>query len=409
MAGYRFEAVDAAGRTKRGVLEVDSPRQARTVLRERGLWAVEVNALAAATPGAVAAAPARASWRRRSVRPAQLTLLMRHFATLIAAHLTLEQALNALIEQAETQALSEVLAGVRGEVLAGQSLARAMEKFPRAFPGMYRALIDAGERSGQLSAVMLRVAEHAEERQALRSKITLAFIYPLIVGGVAAAVVVALLTYVVPQVVGVFQHSNQMLPWLTRALIAISAFLKATAWFWIAGAVAAAVAFQRAMRVPPLRLRIDALALRVPVLGRLVRATNSARFASTLAILVQSGVPVLAALGAATGVVHNLPMRRAVEQTERMLKEGGSLSRSLARTAMFPPVLVHLVESGEASGDLGGMLAHAAACQNRELEHRVAVLTSLLEPLLILVMGGIVLLIVLATLLPIIELNQLVH
>jgi len=408
MAGFRFEALDADGRLQRGVLEVDSARQARLLLRERGLWTLEVDALAHPAPRAGAGLRSRSSWRG-GLSASQLSLLMRQFATLVGANLTMEHALDALIDQADTQAAREVLAGVRGEVLAGQSLARAMERFPRAFPEMYRTLVGAGEQSGQLPQVMMRLADYAEQRQALRNKVGLVLIYPFIVTAVAAIVIVVLLTYVVPQVVGVFQHSNQTLPFLTRALIAVSDFMNATIHYWLAGLAAAGALFYSALRRPTFRHRFDALVLRLPVAGALVRATNAARFASTLAILVQSGVPVLAALRAAAGVVSNLPMRRAVEQTERMLAEGGGLSRSLARTRMFPPLLVHLAASGEASGDLGGMLERAAASQNRELEHRVAVLTSLFEPLLILGMGAVVLLIVLATLLPIIELNQLVR
>ncbi len=409
MAGYRFEALNADGKLRRGVIEVDSPRHARTLLREQDLWTLKIDALAPAAPGATASARLRGRWGARGLRTSQLSLLMRQFATLVDAHLTLERTLDALIEQADSQNVSEVLAGVRGEVLAGQPLARAMGKFPRAFPEMYRTLISAGERSGQLSKVMSRLADYAEQHQALRNKVGLVLLYPLIVSAVAAIVIVALMTYVVPQVIGVFQHSNQVLPWLTRALIAISAFINTTGYYWLAGFAVGAVLLYRALQQPAFRFRSDALMLRIPVVGRLVRSTNAARFASTLAILVQSGVPVLESLRAAAGVVNNRPMRRAVEHTERMLAEGGALSRSLARTHMFPPLLVHLVASGEASGDLGAALGQAAASQSGELEHRVAVLTGLLEPLLILAMGGIVLLIVLATLLPIIELNQLVR
>lgn len=407
MAGYRFEALDADGRLRRGVLEVDSPRQARALLREQGLWAAEIHGItrSARSPGVVH----RLSGSRARLRSSQLSLLMRQFATLISANLSLEHALNALVEQADTQDLRIVLAGVRGEVLAGQSLARAMQKFPRAFPEMYRTLISAGERSGQLAQVMNRLADYAEQRHALRSKVGLVLVYPAIVSAVAAAVIVVLLTHVVPQVVGVFQQSHQTLPFLTRALIATSDFVKTSGYYWLAAAGAAALLAYRALKQPALRFRFDALLLRLPVVGPLVRAMNAARFASTLAILVQSGVPVLAAMRAAAGVVTNRPMQRAVEQTERMLGEGASLSKSLARTQMFPPLMVHLVASGESSGELGAMLERAALNQTRELEHRVAVLTSLFEPLLILIMGGVVLLIVLATLLPIIELNQVIR
>lgn len=284
-----------------------------------------------------------------------------------------------------------------------------MKKFPRAFSEMVRTLVAAGERSGRLDEVLARLADYAEQRQALRSKVGLALIYPMIVSGVAAGVIVVLMTYVVPQVVGVFQHGNQTLPFLTRALIAASDFARASLGYWLAGAALAAVLAWRALQQPALRLRFDAALLRLPVVGPLVRGANSARFSSTAAILVESGVPVLAALQAAAGVVGNLPMRHAVEHTERMVREGGSLSRSLGRTGMFPPLIVHLAANGEASGELGTMLARAAHSQAKELEHRVSVLTSLFEPLLILTMGAVVLLIVLATLMPIIELNQLIR
>ena len=409
MAGYRYEALDAEGKLQHGVLEVDGPRQARALLREQGLWTLAIDALAPSPQSDVAGTRIPRWWKASGLSTAQLSLLMRQLATLVAAHLTLEQALNALIEQADSQNVSEVLASIRGEVLAGQSLARAMGKFPRAFPEMYRTLISAGEHTGQLSEVMSRLADYAEQSQALRNKVGLVMLYPLIVSAVAAIVIVALMTYVVPQVIGVFQHSNQVLPWLTRALIAISAFVNTTGIYWLAGFTLGAVLLYRALQQPVLRFRFDALMLRLPLVGHLVRATNAARFASTLTILVQSGVPVLESLRAAAGVVNNRPMRRAVEDTERMLSEGGTLSRSLAHTHMFPPLLVHLIASGEASGNLGNMIERAAASQNRELEHRVAVITGLIEPLLILAMGGIVLLIVLATLLPIIELNQLVR
>jgi general secretion pathway protein F len=402
MAGYRFEALDQAGKLRRGVLEVDSLRQGREQLRSKGLWPLELNPIVRNSGGLRLP-------RRRGLTSAQLSLLMRQFATLLGAKLTLEQTLNALVEQAESQNLREVLAGLRGEVLAGQSLAGAMQKFPRAFSGMVCTLVAAGEQSGRLGEVLARLADYAEQRQALRSKVGLALVYPLIVTAVAASVIVVLMTYVVPQIVGVFAHGKQALPWLTRALIAVSEFAQASLGWWLAGAALAGVLAWRALQRPALRLRFDAALLRAPLIGPLVRGVNAARFSSTAAILVNSGVPVLAALHAVAGVVGNLPMRQAVEQTERMVREGGGFSRSLARTGVFPPLLVHLAANGEASGELGAMLERAAASQAQDLEQRVAVLTSVFEPLLILVMGAVVLLIVLATLMPIIELNQFIR
>lgn len=404
MAGYRFEACDAAGRILRGVVEADGARQARSLLRGRGLWMLELHALAAASR-----AP-RAGWRRGGrLPPAQLSLLLRQFATLIQARLTLEQTLNALIEQAESQNQREVLAALRSEVLAGQSLAGAMKASPRAFSEMVCALVAAGERSGALGEVLLRLADYAEQRQALRGKVGLALVYPTILAAVAVCVVALLMTYVVPQVVGVFQRGDQALPWLTHALIAASDFARASAGYWLAALGVGALLAWRALQRPALRLRCDAALLRLPLAGPLIRGANATRFASTLAILVESGVPVLAALQASAGVVGNRSMRRAVEETERMVREGAGLSHALARTGLFPPLLVHLAASGEASGELGPMLARAAANEARGLEHRVAVLTSLFEPLLILFMGAVVLAIVLATLMPIIELNALVR
>lgn len=405
MAGFRFEAVDSGGRLQRGVMEADTARQVRSKLREQGLIPAEVAALGEASgeTGAVRRVP------RRGLPTAQLALLTRQFATLLAAGLPIEQSLNALIEQADSQHLRQVLAGVRSEVLAGQPLARALEKYPAVFPDLYRTLIQSGEQSGRLSDVLLRLADYTEGRQALKQKVGLAFIYPAIVTVVAASVVLGLLTYVVPQVVSVFQNTNQTLPWLTRALIASSDFLR-QAWLpLLLGLLAALWLLRQALKRPALRLRFHALLLRLPLVGTLVRTVNTARLASTLAILVGSGVPLLSALQAGAGVVANLPMRMAVEEAARLVREGGSLSRALGRSKRFPPMMVHLVASGEASGRLEQLLERAAAQQTQELEVRVAALTGLLEPVMILAMGGVVLTIVLAILLPIFEMNQLLH
>lgn len=405
MAAFRYEAYDAAGRLKKGVLEADTARQLRARLREQGLLVAEVATVSEAT---MARGSNRWHWRR-GLSGTQLSLVTRQFATLLAAGLPVEQTLNALIEQADTDYQRQVLAGVRGEVLAGHSLARALQKYPRVFPELYVTLVAAGEQSGRLGEVMERLADYTESHQALRQKVGLAFIYPAIVTLVAGTVVLGLLTYVVPQVVSVFQNTNQALPWLTRALIGLSDFLRASGWLWLIAIAVAIWAARRALRLPPTRLRFHRWLLRLPLVGALVRGVNSAQLASTLAILVGSGVPLLAALQAGAGVVNNLPMRQAVEEAARKVREGGSLSRALAAAKLFPPMLVHMIASGEASGRLVHMLERAAAQQGREMENRVMGLTSLLEPLLIVVMGVVVLVIVLAILLPIFEMNQLVR
>ena len=405
MAAFRYEAYDAAGRLKKGVLEADTARQLRARLREQGLLVAEVATVSEAT---MARGSNRWHWRR-GLSGTQLSLVTRQFATLLAAGLPVEQTLNALIEQADTDYQRQVLAGVRGEVLAGHSLARALQKYPRVFPELYITLVAAGEQSGRLGEVMERLAAYTQSHQALRQKVGLAFIYPAIVTLVAGTVVLGLLTYVVPQVVSVFQNTNQTLPWLTRALIGLSDFLRISGWLWLIAIAVAIWAARRALRLPPTRLRFHRWLLRLPLVGALVRGVNSAQLASTLAILVGSGVPLLAALQAGAGVVNNLPMRQAVEEAARKVREGGSLSRALAAAKLFPPMLVHMIASGEASGRLVHMLERAAAQQSREMENRVMGLTSLLEPLLIVVMGVVVLVIVLAILLPIFEMNQLVR
>lgn len=407
MAGFKYEAVVAAsGGVRKGVLEADTLRQARARLREQGMIAVAVTPLAA---DAEAAPVARRLFARHALPAGQLSLLTRQFSVLLDAGLTVEQSLDALIEQEESERLRNVLAGVRSQVLAGQALAGAMEKHAQAFPEIYRTLVGAGEQSGRLSEVLRRLADYLEARHALKQKVGLALIYPALVTAVALAVVLGLLTYVVPQVVAVFRESGQTLPWLTRALMATSDTLRAYGIYLLALLGAGAFVLRRLARRPAWRLRFDGWLLRLPLLGRLIRGVDTARLASTLAILVGGGVPLLRALHAGAGVVGNLPMKYAVENAARLVREGGSLSRSLQRGKVFPPLFTHLIASGEASGRLEQMLERAAVQQTQELETRAAILSGVLEPALILAMGGAVLIIVLAILLPIFEMNQLVR
>lgn len=405
MAGFEYSALDTRGRAVKGVIDGDAERQVRGLLRERGLTPLTVNPIhERTTPGKTG----RTRFAARGISGTELALLTRQFATLVRAGLTLEECLNALIEQTESNRTRHVLAGVRGRMLEGQSLARSMANFPQAFPDIYRVMIDAGEQSGRLIEVLERLADYTETRQALRQKVLLAFIYPALVTLVAITVVGLLLVYVVPQVTRVFANTGQDLPMVTRALITMSDAARATGLFWVIGLLGAAVGGAIALRNPAVRFRWHRQLLRLPVIGRLTRGINAARFADTLGILTASGIPLLPALQSAVPIVNNLPMRAAVEDALKQVREGGSLSRSLGKTKLFPPLVVHLIASGEASGRLDAMLQRAAEAQARELENWVKALTALLEPVLILVMGAIVLFIVIAILLPIFEMNQLI-
>jgi general secretion pathway protein F len=404
MAGFRYEAIATNGRVQKGVVESDSPRQARAWLREQGLTPVTVEPIQQKEEKT-----ARQGLKlRRGLNTTQLAIMTRQLATLLGAGLTVEQTLNALIEQAESEHERQIVASIRSDVLAGQPLARALANQRNVFPEVYRTLVDAGERSGKLPDVLMRLADYTEDREALRGKVVLAFVYPILITIVAVVVVGGLLTYVVPQVVSVFQNQNQTLPLLTRMLIAVSDGLRATWPILIGGVVVGAIAIFQMLKVPAIRARWHRTLLRLPLAGPLARGLNTARLASTLAILVGSRVPLLASLRAGAGVVTNIPMKQALDQAAQRVQEGASLSRSLGVSKLFPPLMVHMIASGEASGRLAEMLDRTSTQQGRELERRIGALVALLEPLMILVMGGIVLVIVLAILLPIFELNQIV-
>jgi general secretion pathway protein F len=401
MAAIRFEALDATGRKVSGVMQADTLRQARSQLRAQNLLPVSVDH---------ARAPNRMqlAWTR-GISPAELSLLTKQLATLLESGLTMEQTLTALIEEASDPVTSEVLNGIKAEVTAGHSLAGALGAYANSFPDFYRALVHGGEESGALPKVLQHLADYLDSRQALKQKTGLALLYPILVTVVAVAIVTGLLVYVVPQVVQVFQQSHQGLPLLTRALIALSGFVR-EAWPYLIVAVISILLTARALlqHAEP-RRRCHALLLRLPGLGPLIRGINTARFASTLAILVGGGVPLLGALDSSARVLTNAVLREAVELAIEQVREGTSLARALGSTHAFPPLLIHLVASGEVSGKLQQMLERAARLETQALERRLAVFLTLLEPAMILVMGGVVLLIVMAILLPIIEINQLVH
>ncbi|ESJ12320.1 MULTISPECIES: type II secretion system inner membrane protein GspF [Cupriavidus] len=405
MPAYRYEAVDAAGKTDRGVIEADSPKQARTHLRTRGLTPLTVDALGSAAQ----AARGTAGGFGRKLSTQELALFTRQLASLIVAGLPLDEALGALADQAERAYVHELLAGVRAEVMGGSSLSVALMQHPRDFPDIYRALVSAGEHSGHLGLVLEKLAGYIETRNALTAKIRLAFTYPAIVTVVAFAIVIFLLSYVVPQVVSVFANTKQKLPLLTVIMLALSDFVRQWWWAALIVLVLAVMAVRALLRQPGVRLEWHRWLLTAPLAGKLIRGYNTARFASTLAILVSAGVPILRSLQAAGETLGNEALRANVDDATTRVREGSSLARALAAQNQFPPVLVHLIRSGEATGNLPTMLERAAQGEAQELERRTLFLTSLLEPLLILTMGVVVLLIVLAVLMPIIEINQLVR
>ena len=406
MGAYEYQAIDNRGRTRKGVSSGDSARQIRQTLREQGLIPLAVVGVGDTSPQSVQQEPSRS---RARIKIAELAVVTRQFATLLGSGLTVEEALTALIEQAEAHQTKSVLTGVRAMVLEGNSLAEAVSAYPRSFSEIYRATVEAGEQSGRLDSVLSRLADHTENRLGIQQRVGLAMVYPVILTVLSLIIVTGLLTYVVPKVVAVFEDIGQELPLLTQMLIGISDFLLAHG-LWVMGGILVVTAIAMlALRRFEVRYRLHGLWLRLPLVRRLTRSLNSARMARTLAIMVGSGVPLLSAMRSSEGVMTNLVLRRDLSRAAQEVAEGVSISRSLARGGRFPPLLVQMVSSGEASGLLGEMLDTAANVMERELEARIGVLVGLFQPAMILVMGAVVLIIVLAILLPIFDLNQLIQ
>ena len=405
MAAFEFTALDTSGRNSKGLIEGDTPRQVRQMLRDRGLTPLYVHEVAAGK------AQQRSSFSLKSggsLSSGELALFTRQLATLTRSGLPLDEALTAVSQQTDSKRVQRVTLGVRARVVEGNSLASALAEFPGAFPPLFRATIEAGEQAGRLDNVLERLADYADRGQQLRSKLMLALMYPVILTFVACGVIVAMMTVVVPKIVGVFASINQQLPGITLGLIATSDFLRNDG-IYLAIAIGVLVfLFNRAMLNEEFRRKVHRQQLRMPLVGRLVRGGNTGRFMRTLGILFGSGVPILEALRIGSQVVTNLPMREAVDAAAKRVREGASLNKSLAESRLFPPISLHLIASGEASGKLDEMLDRAATNQERELETLVATTVGIMEPMVIVVMGGVVLVIVVAIMLPILDLNQLV-
>jgi len=397
MQAYEYQALTDSGASARGVVQADSARSARGQLRERGLIPLEVHAIERESRGAFELGdPGR-----------ERALLLRQMSTLLAAGLPLEEVLSVLVEQADQPRLRRRLGAVRARVMEGQSLAAAMAEHPRLFPALYSASVAAAERAGRLDPVLERLAGHAEQRDEMRRSLALALVYPVVLTLVAIAVVWGLIGFVVPRVVGVFEQTASELPALTRSLLLLSDFV--AAWGWLAGLVlfAALVAGWLVLQRPGPRLRVDALLLRLPVIGRLLRSRETATLSRTLAILVASSVPLVDALRVAGEVIGNRRIRADVEAAAAEVREGVSVTRALGRHAWLPPMARRLIGGGERSGELAPMLEQAARLQERELQAASQIMLGVLQPALILVVGGLVLYIVLAIMLPIMSMSQL--
>ncbi len=406
MPAFRYEAVDAGGATRKGVVNADNPRSARADLRSQGLTPLSVDAIAAQLD-ASGAAKSRGFGERLS--QVELALFTRQLASLLEAGLPLEQAFTALLEQAERAYVRDLVASIRSEVMGGASFSDALSRHPRDFAEIYRALVASGEQIGQLSRVLSRLADYIERSNALVQKVRLAFIYPAIVTVVAFAIVIFLLTYVVPQIVSVFANTKQKLPFLTVMMLGVSNFVRAYGIYVAILLIGAFMAWRRALKNPDLKRRFHSWLLDAPVYGKFERSMNTARFASTLAITTGSGVPILRALDTSRDTLSNVAMKELVEEASASVREGVSLARALSAQKYFPPMLIHMIRAGEITGELPAMLERAASAQQADLERRALTIAGLLEPVLILVMGVVVLLIVLAVLMPIIEINQLVR
>lgn len=400
MAAFEFKALDERGKQKKGVLEADSARVVRQQLRDRGWAPLDVS-------------PTRERQQRsgfnlgRGLSAADLALVTRQLATLIQSGIPVEQALSAIANQADKPRIQSMMLAIRGKVLEGFTLAGSLGEFPSAFPQLYRATVAAGEHAGHMDLVLNRLADYTEARQEARQKIQLAAIYPVILTFVAIAIVIFLLTYVVPDIIDVFVRSGQDLPPLTQGLLVVSNFFVEWGWLLLVIAIAGGTAFRMALRRPSFQLKFHRQLLHIPFLSRLSRGMNTARFASTVSILTSSGVPLVEAMRIAGEVLSNEYLKQRIREATQSVSEGGSLKNALENTGYFPPMMIHMIGSGEASGELDRMLERTATHQENDLQGKISALVGLFEPLMLLVMGGVVLIIVLAIMLPIMNMSQL--
>jgi len=404
MGAFEYVALDQSGKESKGLIEGDTPKHVRQILRDRHMLPVQV------TEVAQKEAKRQSTFSLRSgLSSSELALITRQLASLSQSGLPLEEALLAVAQQNDQPRTKSILLGVRSRVMEGHTLADGLGEFPQAFPELYRATVAAGEQSGHLDVVLERLADYTEARQELRQRITNAMIYPIALVAMAVAIISFMLATVVPRIVSVFENASGELPALTRGLIATSAFLRNHWLILIIGIAALFYGIWWLLQKDGPKRSYHRFLLRMPITGRLTRGINTARFTRTLSILAGSGVPILDALKIAAEVIENLPMRDAVTEASLRVREGASISRSLAASKLFPPMMIHLIASGETGGKLEEMLSRTANYQEREVDGLIATLLGILQPLLIVLMGAVVMTIVLAILLPIFEINNLIR
>jgi len=400
MPAFEYRALDGNGQRVQGVLEGDTARQIRQLLRDGGMHPLDV------APVVDNLRPGRRSRHRLSA--AELALLTRQIATLLATGAPVADALDTAARQARAPRIARVLHGVRSRVVEGHGMAHGMADFPGVFDEIFRATVAAGEQTGRLHTVLARLADYTEARHALQQRVRQALIYPGFLVSMSVLILAGLVGFVVPKIVQVFATMHQQLPWLTRALIGFSGFLRS--WWWLLALLIVALVWagRQALRQSAVRMRWHRFLLRLPLIGRLIRGVETARFARTLSILVASGVPILEALRIAAGIVSSLPLREALEEAANRVREGDGIAVALERSRQFPPMAVYLIASGEGGGNLEDMLERAATQQERETQSIIGTALALFEPAMIVTMGLLVFLIVLAILMPIFQLDQLV-
>lgn len=404
MPAFEYQAVDAKGRNKKGVIEGDTARHVRSLLREQGLMPTEVTASLAK----VKSDAKKTGFGATKIAVADLALITRQIATLVESGLPLEESLVAVAEQCEKDRLKSMIMAVRSKVTEGYGLAESMGEFPSVFDDLYRAMVAAGEKSGHLGGVLNRLADYTEQRQKMKSQLIQALIYPSIMTIVAVSVIMILLTFVVPEIVGQFEHMGQDLPGTTQLLITISDFLTAYGLWILLLLLGVIIGFNQMMTKPAFKLKMHQRLLNMPMIGKVARGLNTARFARTLSILSASAVPLLESMSIAGEVLDNNYMKKRIKEAAAQVREGSSLRVSLEQTKLFPPMMLHMIASGEKSGELEQMLGRAADNQDREFETLVSISLKVFEPALMVVMACVVMFIVLAMLQPILELNTLV-
>jgi general secretion pathway protein F len=403
LASFEYIALSDRGRETRGVLEADSGRQARQILRDRGLAPLSVEVTHERS-----SSTREFNWFKPSLSVAERALVTRQLATLIGAGLPIEEALLAVSRQTDSLRTQKMLSAIRSRVMEGYSLANSFAEYPSAFPDLYRATVAAGESAGHLDLVLNRLAEFTESQQMSRSRIQQALVYPVILFVLTLGILAGLLGYVVPDIVEVFADTGQALPPLTVMIIAMSDFVVAWGVYVLLALVALVFGLRRLLRIPSVRLSWDRRVLHLPLVAKLSRGVNVSQFASTLAILASSGVPLVDALRIAGEVVSNSWLKQKVEEARVRVSEGSTLNAALEKSGYFPPMLLHMVASGESSGELDDMLGKVAVYMQQDVEMLMGVLLSLFGPMMLIIMGGAVFTIVMAILLPIINLNQLV-